>query len=243
MRLVCPNCDAEYEVDRNMIPTGGRDVQCSNCATTWFQMPSADEDGMDAGAVPFVAARPRAPKIDPAAMNIIREEVARETGQRQQEANSARNGPDDEEEATPEVQTASDQAQEQSPERPQKKQDTKRKQSERLPDIEEINSNLSPQAADAAAAEALHHDEDAGRKAYRARRRGFRLGFVLVLLCAVALLGVYIYSDEVSEQAPTLAAKIDAYVTFVDEKRYSLDDLAQHLIDQITAIMEKTQTS
>ncbi|MBF9044476.1 thioredoxin [Rhodobacterales bacterium HKCCE4037] len=37
MRLTCPNCGARYEVDESMIPAGGRDVQCSNCSTTWFQ--------------------------------------------------------------------------------------------------------------------------------------------------------------------------------------------------------------
>lgn len=37
MRLVCPNCDAEYEVDAAAIPDGGRDVQCSNCGHAWFQ--------------------------------------------------------------------------------------------------------------------------------------------------------------------------------------------------------------
>jgi predicted Zn finger-like uncharacterized protein len=38
MRLVCPNCDAEYEVDASAIPEGGRDVQCSNCGHAWFQV-------------------------------------------------------------------------------------------------------------------------------------------------------------------------------------------------------------
>ncbi len=37
MRLICPNCDAQYEVDATLIPAAGRDVQCSNCGTTWFQ--------------------------------------------------------------------------------------------------------------------------------------------------------------------------------------------------------------
>ena len=39
MRLTCPNCGAQYEVDPGMIPDEGRDVQCSNCGQTWFQMP------------------------------------------------------------------------------------------------------------------------------------------------------------------------------------------------------------
>ncbi|MGC9418603.1 MAG: zinc-ribbon domain-containing protein [Rhodovulum sp.] len=40
MRLTCPNCDAQYEVDDAVIPYEGRDVQCSNCGHTWFQRPN-----------------------------------------------------------------------------------------------------------------------------------------------------------------------------------------------------------
>ena len=38
MRLTCPNCDAQYEVPDDVIPQDGRDVQCSNCGNTWFQV-------------------------------------------------------------------------------------------------------------------------------------------------------------------------------------------------------------
>ncbi len=37
MRLVCPNCGAQYEVPVDVIPQNGRDVQCSSCGHTWFQ--------------------------------------------------------------------------------------------------------------------------------------------------------------------------------------------------------------
>lgn len=37
MRLTCPNCGAQYEVPAEVIPETGRDVQCSECGTTWFQ--------------------------------------------------------------------------------------------------------------------------------------------------------------------------------------------------------------
>lgn len=43
MRLVCPNCSAEYEVDASVIPSAGRDVQCSNCGHGWFQGPPGAE--------------------------------------------------------------------------------------------------------------------------------------------------------------------------------------------------------
>lgn len=39
MRLVCPNCGAQYEVDDRVMPEMGRDVQCSNCGHAWFHTP------------------------------------------------------------------------------------------------------------------------------------------------------------------------------------------------------------
>ncbi|MDA7426484.1 zinc-ribbon domain-containing protein [Thalassococcus lentus] len=45
IRLICPNCAAQYEVPVDVIPQGGRDVQCSNCGHTWFQNhPDDDQD-------------------------------------------------------------------------------------------------------------------------------------------------------------------------------------------------------
>lgn len=38
MRLTCPNCGAQYEVPDDVIPDEGRDVQCSNCGDTWYQV-------------------------------------------------------------------------------------------------------------------------------------------------------------------------------------------------------------
>lgn len=38
MRITCPNCQAQYDIDPAMIPEEGRDVQCSSCAHTWLEM-------------------------------------------------------------------------------------------------------------------------------------------------------------------------------------------------------------
>ncbi len=43
MRLTCPNCGAQYEVPDDVIPTAGRDVQCSNCGNTWFQQSAVEQ--------------------------------------------------------------------------------------------------------------------------------------------------------------------------------------------------------
>lgn len=70
MRLVCPNCDAEYEVDASVIPDSGRDVQCSNCGHAWFQLPpDAEAEALAEAAVhdapPGLAARSPAPEPEP----------------------------------------------------------------------------------------------------------------------------------------------------------------------------------
>lgn len=57
MRLVCPNCDAQYEVDDSAIADAGRDVQCSNCGHAWFQLPPDLEAERDAEEALFGAAK------------------------------------------------------------------------------------------------------------------------------------------------------------------------------------------
>ena len=72
MRLVCPNCAAQYDVDDRVIPPGGRDVQCSNCGHSWFQPPAAAEPAAPAPpeteepAAPVTGAAPEAAPETPA---------------------------------------------------------------------------------------------------------------------------------------------------------------------------------
>ena len=102
MRLICPNCGAQYEVDAAMIPADGRDVQCSNCVTTWFQPGKHDADQAPAAArMPSATAPEDVPTPIPAQteppkprrqgtyageLEIIRQEAAREARMRAAEA-------------------------------------------------------------------------------------------------------------------------------------------------------------
>lgn len=57
MRLICPKCSAQYEVDDAAIPDSGREVQCSACGDIWFQpgaalAPAPLPLGQPAGADP-----------------------------------------------------------------------------------------------------------------------------------------------------------------------------------------------
>ncbi|MFN6924791.1 MAG: zinc-ribbon domain-containing protein [Tabrizicola sp.] len=70
MRLVCPNCEAKYEVPDDAIPDTGRDVQCANCGHAWFQMrprPAGSAPAEDGPASPAPAARTPAPAAAPLA--------------------------------------------------------------------------------------------------------------------------------------------------------------------------------
>ncbi len=113
MRLICPNCDAEYAVEDAAIPPSGREVQCSACGHGWFAIPAGA--AAPAGAAPAPAAAvargglppadaaaaagapaedgpgavvPAAPRrqIDETILAVLREEAAREAAARRAEA-------------------------------------------------------------------------------------------------------------------------------------------------------------
>jgi predicted Zn finger-like uncharacterized protein len=103
MRLICPSCGAQYEVDADLIPDAGRDVQCSACGHVWFEEPGASV-AAEAGvaALPEVEEAPatvadappvqvRAPRrtVTPAIAEILREEAEREKAARAAEAQAA----------------------------------------------------------------------------------------------------------------------------------------------------------
>ena len=41
MRLICPQCNALYDVSAEMIPPEGREVECSACGHVWHQCADA----------------------------------------------------------------------------------------------------------------------------------------------------------------------------------------------------------
>ncbi|TMV10231.1 hypothetical protein FGK63_03980 [Ruegeria sediminis] len=67
MRLTCPNCGAQYEVPDEVIPKGGRDVQCSNCDKTWFQNAAGETPAEPAPPKPEEPRQEAPPPEPPAA--------------------------------------------------------------------------------------------------------------------------------------------------------------------------------
>ncbi len=280
MRLVCPNCDAEYEVDDSLVPAEGRDVQCSNCTTTWFQpgpephddtakpdapAPATEDEAVteaddDADAAALAAATaatagltPRKPSIDPDALDIIHEEVARETAARKAEAAGIETQPNlglDDTDSEVRASAARDRMARRRGLDPQsstiedddealaaapRREDPHAKK-ELFPDIEEINSTLSPEAAEAEAEAARIAAE--GGDAIESQRSGFRLGFGSMLLLAVCLLVLYAYAPQIAQRLPFLTEPLASYVEMVDGLRTWLDVTTQELVEKIGATLD-----
>ena len=286
MRLICPNCDAEYQVDDAAIPEAGRDVQCSNCGHAWFQLHAnaelsreAEEDvfgsapdtaeiptpapptvtGVTQEAAPAIISAPEiiapeisAPEISapevaaPAAisrqtlaesvLSVLREEADRETAVRRDEGPALR-PMDDTSPLETQTEFGLDDTTPPSgasaaarhiarlkgvePEQPALPEPKSAARRDLLPDIEEINSTLR---ATSDRAQAQMDDVEALPN-LRPRRRGFRSGFVLVMIIAVALAMTYIMAPRIIAQMPGAAPPMRAYVAAVDSGRLWLDGL------------------
>lgn len=248
MRLICPNCDAEYEVDDAAIPDGGRDVQCSNCGHAWFQLAAAAENaqaeedalfGVADDDAPFSAPSDAIPAglsqsdppmparrtLDENLMAVLREEAEREAAARRVEATPIETQTEMPLAAPP----ASDAARRVArlkgidPDAPPPAPVRAGSRRQLLPDIEEINSTLRSTSAESDA-----DDEDAP-----AGRRGFRSGFVLSLVLAAIGAGAYAMAPRLAEQIPAAKPVLDNYVAQVDSGRLWLDAMMRRATEAI----------
>jgi predicted Zn finger-like uncharacterized protein len=247
MRLVCPNCDAEYEVDASVIPDGGRDVQCSNCGHAWFQLSPEVEEALAAEVAlyeppavqrPEPAAAP-ARQIDDSVLAILKEEAEREVEARRAEA--------------PRIETQTDMALEAPAEEAAglgavarrlarmkggepEEADKPQPRAAAFPEIEEINSSLR--------ASSETRDGTANAAAMAAKPKpagsGFRSGFALMLVLAVVLVAVYVMAPQIAQQIPAADAALTAFVATVDAARVDLDGLLQSAIAYLNGLMSGT---
>jgi len=268
MRLICPNCDAQYEVPDDVMPVSGRDVQCSNCGKTWFQhhadhMPTDDVDDEDAfspdeetAPPPHHAPTPQRKSLAPDVADILREEAeAEQAARRNMQSGGLESQPDlgmDMEEAVsqetadnhsreayermerlrgrdvPEVQASGGRATETAA----TALDSLGSRRDLLPDIEEINSTLRSSATRTGA---TSPDIGPGIEAptRQRKRRGFRTGFLTMLLVFIALMALYITAPRLAVAVPALEAPLNEYVSVVDKGRVWLDGKVQSLLKSL----------
>lgn len=262
MRLVCPNCDAEYEVDASVIPDTGRDVQCSNCGHAWFQQPPEAEAALAAEAslhdapparhdpqertpsaaigpdptpaAPSTAApEPQRRSIDESVLAVLREEAEREVDARRADPPAAF-------EMQTEMGLAAGHkaiagvAAEAIGADPITKAANRR---EMLPEIEELNSTLRSSTEKRSASA---HADIGADTAVAPKRSGFRSGFTLMILLAVALAVIYLMAPKLSDQFPAAAPALTSFVSMVDQMRLTFDGWIKSLIDFLRGLISKS---
>lgn len=250
MRLTCPNCDAQYEVDDSAIPEVGRDVQCSNCGHAWFQLPhgmvaNEDEDDSDLYETPGAEAATEAEEapepvaapapepsvpprrsLDETLATMLREEAEREAAARRAEAARIETQPDlglttpSRAPAPAPQPTAAEPAAEVMADDRATTQRTSARR-DLLPDIEEINSTLR-------AGSELREDSAVDMAPVAEdRSAGFRTGFATMLVVAVLVGVIYMLAPRISVWVPAAAPAMEAYVAAIDDARLWLDRLLQ----------------
>lgn len=247
MRLICPNCGAQYEVDASIIPPNGRDVQCSNCGTNWFHegAPRVARDKQSGGAQltnPESAKRARpvrrpASAVSKEDLTMLREEAQHEAELRAQDAEQIETQTDlglsdsDVEQRAISARRAvvrKGAAKTSRPARPgQPPKPTSRR--DLLPDIEEINSTLTPD-------EHVSDEDEEGlplEQAPKRSSRNVRLGFISTLALGGIAAGAYAVAPSIETYVPGAAGIADGYLSFVDTMRVSVTDRFDGFVEQL----------
>lgn len=256
MRLICPNCNARYEVPENVIPKNGRDVECSSCGHTWFEAhPSMlvqpapiqdpvepiaetneDDDLMAALNDPLPEPSRPAPKksqIDPELAEVLKEEVAREMSARK--GGALESQPD----LGLEDNFATDATQAPPPEpRTETSSDLDELETlykQGLKDAPMKRSELFPDIEDINSTlstsrnRADHRSYETKLAPVTQKPRRFR-GFVFGLTLVAAAAAAYIYAADISQMIPQVQPYMDQYVSQIDMARAWLDQVASQSI-------------
>ena len=274
MRLICPNCDAQYEVPDDVMPVAGRDVQCSNCGQTWFQhhpdhmpedeskadvAPSADEETAPPPPPPHAPPTPERKQLDPAVADILRQEAeAEQAARRAAYSSSIESQPDlgmdmeeprSQDEADRRAREARDRMArlrggENAEGKPSSKPDVADpavtaaalgSRRDLLPDIEEINSTLRSGTARSGPG-AADSGPDIEAPTRQRKRRGFRTGFMTMLLIFTVLAVVYVLAPRIAAAVPALEGPLQSYVSTVDKGRVWLDNKVQSLFKSLDSV-------
>ena len=246
MRLICPKCQAHYEVDDEAIPSSGRDVQCSSCGHAWYQLPASKPEPVaelkpdpDLDMAPRPGRPPTSRKLDPVIAEILREEAEREARARTEgtpdfiegQTEMAFGAPEPESppedlpapDASFDTRPAVSETQESEALAATEDEDELAPRRDLLPDIEEINSSLrahgSLQGTDFLTSE---------EKRERARRsQGFALGFAMVAVVFCAVMVTYVFAPEMKKSFPFASGGVDSVVSGVDTVRRQIDSSLQ----------------
>ncbi len=230
MRLICPSCDAQYDIGDDVIPEGGRDVQCSSCAHTWFQ--DKETAAFEDDDTPLEA--PERKPLDSSIADILKEEAEREKSL-QQGGDAAEVDPESSDSELAEqtrqriAQMAKDGDQFASPAEVAAASvgavgGTQRS----MPSIDEINATLRAraEASDRSGMNPIEQIE-------AVERRGFRRSFFTIILLVFIFVAPYVFAPQLIENLPSVGPYLTGYVETIDQGRLWLNEQAQNLMGMI----------
>ena len=209
MRLVCPNCKANYEIPPNAVPIGGREVKCDSCGHSWFQtrhkktkekkltkpdIKIANEDILE-----VESSESNKKKIDPSVIKILKEEAKREIEARDRE-------------------------------RTQKNISSKSKKSAK---------NVGDKEPTTLTREAIlkHQSKDALAEALKDKKSTLSFGFIFGLLLVLFALLVYLFGEQLIIVFPETEIYFVSYIGLIDEIRLELNKLAGRVTFLLTNLI------
>lgn len=104
-----------------------------------------------------------------------------------------------------------------------------------LPDIDEINSTLRSDASRGGAGDVGPEIE---APSVQRSRRGFRRGFLTVLMIFAVLAIIYVLAPRLSAGVPALDGPLQSYVAIIDQGRSWLDVQVQSLLQSLDSVAE-----
>ena len=196
MRLLCPKCDAEYELADGIIPNTGRDVQCSSCDTIWF---------VEVNHAPL-----RSSDIDPDVIRILQQEAQRELAARNVETSTT-------------IEQSGTMSSAIITERSSKEQTAHNAenpsiQSNQLPPIQDVAAKLAKAESTLATNSQLAPEDDVPPLNNRQR------GILTALTLLGALTALYVFAPEITEAFPNYTDWVNSYIFWIDDIRQWLQN-------------------
>lgn len=209
MRLVCPNCKANYEIPPNAVPIGGREVKCDSCGHSWFQtrhkktkekkLTKPDIKIANEDIIEVESSESNKKKIDPSVIKILKEEAKREIEARDRE-------------------------------RTQKNISSKSKKSAK---------NVGDKEPTTLTREAIlkHQSKDALAEALKDKKSTLSFGFIFGLLLVLFALLAYLFGEQLIIVFPETEIYFVSYIGFIDEIRLELNKLAGRVTFLLTNLI------
>ena len=209
MRLVCPNCKANYEIPPNAVPIGGREVKCDSCGHSWFQtrhkktkekkLTKPDIKIANEDTIEVESSESNKKKIDPSVIKILKEEAKREIEARDRE-------------------------------RTQKNISSKSEKSAK---------NVRDKEPTTLTREAIlkHQSKDALAEALEDKKSTLSFGFIFGLLIVLFALLAYLFGEQLIIVFPETEIYFVSYIGFIDEIRLELNKLAGRVTFLLTNLI------